>query len=64
MVGFFDQARRMTSSTLSESPLMTLEYYFSARQQLGLHAVDRPQGEEANFYEIALNGRLIDANNP
>ena len=61
-----DQARRMTSFNAERiAPRMTLEYYFSARQQLrasmqwiGLRA------KEANFYEIAPNGRLIDAEQP
>jgi hypothetical protein len=61
-----DEDRRMTSFDAEQiAPRMTLEYYFSARQQLrasmqwiGLRA------KESDFYEIAPSGRLIDAEQP
>jgi hypothetical protein len=56
-----DEDRRMTSFNAEQiSPRMTVEYYFSARQQLrasmqwiGLKA------EESDFYEIAPSGHLV-----
>jgi hypothetical protein len=61
-----DEDRRMTSFNAEQiSPRMTVEYYFSARQQLrasmqwiGLKA------EESDFYEIAPSGHLRAAPQP